>query len=158
LNKGIINVYHSTLEEQGVFFSRSFVYFRERQKQKLFTTPCKKVNVRNYSPCCVVAQNAGKSVRGEISSWGFFKYCVGITAKTTYTYVNLTIPLVANCKCLVPIYVFPEMKLCALLFPKQNVLSPNFHNHLYICEWFIYSQDRFAYFAAPNRLTEPGSI
>jgi hypothetical protein len=46
--------------------------------------------------------------------------------------------------CLVPIYVFPEMKL---LFPKQNynVLSPRSSN---ICEIFIYFQDRSACSAA----------
>ena len=46
-------------------------------------------------------------------------------------------------KRLVPIYVFPKMKL-----PKQNyyVLSPNFHIH--ICEQFICSQDQYANFAA----------
>ncbi len=45
---------------------------------------------------------------------------------------------------LVPIYVFPEMKL---LFPKQNynVLSPS---SSYICEIFIYHQDRSACSAA----------
>jgi hypothetical protein len=35
-------------------------------------------------------------------------------------------------KGLVPIYVFLDMKLHGLLFPKQNynVLSPNFHIHV----------------------------
>ncbi len=64
----------------------------------------------------------------------------------------------SNIKCLVPIYVFPEMKLRG---QKQNynVLSPNFHIHvsvndLYIPRIFmyqlaiIYSQDQSAYFAA----------
>ncbi len=41
-------------------------------------------------------------------------------------------------KCLVPIYVFPEIKLLGLLFPKQNydVLSPNFPTFMYL--WAIY--------------------
>jgi hypothetical protein len=52
-------------------------------------------------------------------------------------------PVSIQYKCLVPIYVFPEMKL---FVPKQNynVLSPSFL-HSYICESFIYSQDRSAY-------------
>jgi hypothetical protein len=53
-------------------------------------------------------------------------------------------------KCLVPIYVFPEMKLCtaASLFPKQNynVLSPNPYTN--ISERFLNFQDRSAYSAA----------
>jgi hypothetical protein len=49
-------------------------------------------------------------------------------------------------KCLVPIYVFPEMKM---FFPKQNynVLSPSSYTH--ICERFkYYFQDWSAYSAA----------
>jgi hypothetical protein len=58
-------------------------------------------------------------------------------------------PVRIQYKCLVPIYVSPEMKLVSL-FPKQNydVLSPNFHIHV-SDERFIYSQEnRSAYFAA----------
>jgi hypothetical protein len=46
-------------------------------------------------------------------------------------------PVRIQYKCLLPIYVFPEMKL---LFPKTQLyifLSPSFL-HLYICERFIY--------------------
>ncbi len=59
-------------------------------------------------------------------------------------------------KCLVPIYVFPEMNL---LFPKQdyNVLSPQFL-HSYICEKCIYFQDGSAYSAAADIWTNPGNI
>ncbi len=49
-------------------------------------------------------------------------------------------PVRVHYKCLVPIYVFLEMKL---LFPKQNhnVLSPQLLLS-YICEKFIYFRDR----------------
>jgi hypothetical protein len=49
-------------------------------------------------------------------------------------------------KCLVPIYVFPEMKL---LFPKQNfnVLSPSSYTYTYFYERFIYFQERSAFSA-----------
>ncbi len=45
-------------------------------------------------------------------------------------------------KCLVPIYVFPEIKLRGLtasLFPKQNdnVLSPNFHIHVPVSDLYV---------------------
>ncbi len=43
-------------------------------------------------------------------------------------------------KCLVPIYVFPEMKLRgASLFPKQNYidLSPIFHIHVSVSDLHI---------------------
>jgi hypothetical protein len=48
-------------------------------------------------------------------------------------------------KCLVPIYVLPEMKLCkcaASLFPKQNynVLFPNSYTHISVRD--VYLQDR----------------
>ncbi len=41
-------------------------------------------------------------------------------------------PVRIQYKCLFSIYVFPEMKLRASLFQKQNykVLSPNFHIHV----------------------------
>ncbi len=41
-----------------------------------------------------------------------------------------------NHKCLVPIYVFPEMKL---LFSKQNynVLSPSFYTHISVRDLYI---------------------
>ncbi len=51
-------------------------------------------------------------------------------------------PVRIQYKCLVPIYVFPEMKLRALvtIFPKQNynVLSPNFNFHTHVSQWAIY--------------------
>jgi hypothetical protein len=52
-------------------------------------------------------------------------------------------PVRIKYKSLVPIYVFPEMKL---LFPKQNNVSQFLH--AYICERFLYIQDRSAYSAA----------
>ena len=58
-------------------------------------------------------------------------------------------------KCLVPIDVFPEMKL---LFLKQNynVLSPSSYTHIqYICEIFIYLQDGSAYSAACREICGP---
>ncbi len=47
-------------------------------------------------------------------------------------------------KCLVSIYVFPEMKL---VFPKQHYNVSQFL-HSYICEKFIYFQDQSAYSAS----------
>ncbi len=60
-------------------------------------------------------------------------------------------PVRIQYKCVVPIYVFPEMKL---LFSKQNynVSFPQVL-HLYICERFIYFQDRPAYYNAGNMWT-----
>jgi hypothetical protein len=48
-------------------------------------------------------------------------------------------PVRIQYKCLVPIDVFPEMKLCASLFPKQNynVLSLNFHIHVSVSDLYI---------------------
>jgi hypothetical protein len=54
-------------------------------------------------------------------------------------------------KCLVPIYVFPQM---ILLIPKQNynVLSPSSYNHISVRDLYIY------YSAARNMCTDPGNI
>jgi hypothetical protein len=45
-------------------------------------------------------------------------------------------PVRIQYKCLVPIYVFPEMKL---LFPKHNdnVLSPSFYTHISVRDSYI---------------------
>jgi hypothetical protein len=48
-------------------------------------------------------------------------------------------PVRIQYKCLVPIYLFPEMKLCSFLFPKQNyiVLSAIFHIHIFVSDLYI---------------------
>jgi hypothetical protein len=52
-------------------------------------------------------------------------------------------------KCLVPIYVFPEMKQGGLVISKTELqCSVSQFQHSCICERFIYSQDWSAYFAA----------
>ncbi len=51
-------------------------------------------------------------------------------------------------KCLVPIYVFPEGKLCSLVTSKTEFwCSVSQFLHTYICERFIYFQDRSVFFA-----------
>ncbi len=49
-------------------------------------------------------------------------------------------PVRIHYKCLVPIHVFPEMKLLKLLFPKQNynVLSPSSYTLIYLWEIYIF--------------------
>ncbi len=62
-------------------------------------------------------------------------------------------------KCLVPIYVFPEMKLCSLLVSKTQLkYSLSQFLHYYICERFIYFQDRSVCLLQPNMWTDPGNI
>ncbi len=48
-------------------------------------------------------------------------------------------PVRIQYKYLVPMYVLPEMNCAASLFPKQNynVLSPNFHIYLFVCDLYI---------------------
>jgi hypothetical protein len=59
-------------------------------------------------------------------------------------------PVRIQFKCLVPIYVFSEMKLCSLLISKQNynVLSPNSYTHISVRDSYTYFQERSVYFAA----------
>ncbi len=55
-------------------------------------------------------------------------------------------PVRIQYKCLVPIYVFPEMKLCGLVISKTELLCfASQFSHSCICERFIYSQDRGPY-------------
>jgi hypothetical protein len=81
--------------------------------------------------------------------------CFKVTSYFAYT-ANEG-PIKIQYKCLVSIYVFPEMKL---LFPKQNYndLSPSSYTHI-ICERFIYFQDRSIYSAAGKYMwTNQGNI
>ena len=57
---------------------------------------------------------------------------------TSQAYTSHAVPVRNQYKCLVPIYVFPEMKL---LFPKQNgnVLSPSSYTHISVRDLYIYS-------------------
>ena len=57
-------------------------------------------------------------------------------------------PVRIQYKCLVPIYVFPEMKLRSLLISKTELYCLPQLLHSYICERFIYFQNRSVYFAA----------
>ncbi len=58
-------------------------------------------------------------------------------------------PVKIQYKCLVSIYVFPEMKLWSLLFSKTELLcSASRFLYWYICERFIDFQDQSAYSAA----------
>jgi hypothetical protein len=61
-------------------------------------------------------------------------------------------PVRIQYKCLVPIYFFPEKKL---LFPKENSVSKFLH--LYICEIFIYFQDRLPILLQGTMWTNPGN-
>jgi hypothetical protein len=54
-------------------------------------------------------------------------------------------------KCLIPVYVFPEMK------QNYNVLSPNFHIHVSVSGLYIHSID-LPILLNPNRQTDPGNI
>ncbi len=59
-------------------------------------------------------------------------------------------------KCLVPIYVFPEMKLCILGISKTELYcSVSQFLHSYICDRFIYFQDQSVYFAAAKYICGP---
>jgi hypothetical protein len=76
--------------------------------------------------------------------------------KTSYSSFRLYTanegPVRIQYKCLVPIYVFPEMKLCVLLISKtklQYSLSQfHIHVHVSVSDLYIPSIDRYAYFAA----------
>jgi hypothetical protein len=61
-----------------------------------------------------------------------------------------------QCKCLVPIYVFPERKL---LFPKQNynVLSPGSYTHIFVRDLYI-SRIDLPILLQENMWTDPGNI
>jgi hypothetical protein len=62
-------------------------------------------------------------------------------------------------KCLVPIYVCPEMKLCGPIISKQNynVLFPNFHIHVFVSDLYI-SRIGLPILLQPIRQIDPGNI
>ena len=72
-----------------------------------------------------------------------------------YGYLRITNggPVRIQYKCMVPIYVFPEMKL-----PKQNynVLSPNFHIHVSVRDLYI-PRIGMPILTELNRQTDPGN-
>ncbi len=76
--------------------------------------------------------------------------------KNSWNYSNHTAnegPVTIQFKCLVPIYIFPEIRL---LFPKQNynVLPPSSYTHLSVSD--LYIQDGSAYDAGKeNMWTDP---
>ncbi len=65
-------------------------------------------------------------------------------------------PMRFQYKCLVPIYVFPKMKL---IFLKQNynVLSPNPYTHIIVRDLFI-SRISLPILLQVNMWTNPGNI
>ncbi len=67
-------------------------------------------------------------------------------------------PVRIQYKCLVPIYIFPEMKL---LFPKQNymynVLSPSSYTHISVRDFYI-SRIGLPILLQGNMWTDPGNI
>jgi hypothetical protein len=65
-------------------------------------------------------------------------------------------PMRIQCKCLVPIDVFPERKL---LFPKQiyNVLSPSSYTHISVRDLYI-SRIGPTILLQKNMWTNPGNI
>ncbi len=65
-------------------------------------------------------------------------------------------PVRIQFKCLVPIYVFPEMKL---LFPKQNdnILCPSSYTHISVRDLYI-SRIGLPILLQGNIWTDPGNI
>jgi hypothetical protein len=69
--------------------------------------------------------------------WGFH-HCTQL-----YPHTANEGPVRIQHKCLIPINVFLKMKLCSLLISKREFLcSVSQFQHSYICERFIYFQDR----------------
>jgi hypothetical protein len=68
-------------------------------------------------------------------------------------------PVRIQYKCLVPIYVFPEMKLHGRAISKTElyVLSHNFHIHVSACDLYI-PRTNLPILLKPNRQTDPGII
>jgi hypothetical protein len=67
-------------------------------------------------------------------------------------------PVKIQSKCLVPIHVFPEMKLRFLVISKQNykVLSPYFHIHVSLSDLYT-PRIRLPVFLQTNKQTGPGN-
>jgi hypothetical protein len=81
-----------------------------------------------------------------------------MTKKQKYRVANEG-PVRIQYKCLVPIYVFPGMKLRGLISSKQNyhVLSPNFHILVSVSDLHI-PRIGVPILLQPNRQTDPENI
>jgi hypothetical protein len=66
-------------------------------------------------------------------------------------------PVRIQYKCLVPINVFPEMKLCSLPKKNYNVRSPNSYTHISLRDLYI-SRIGLSISLQPNMWTDPGNI
>ncbi len=70
-------------------------------------------------------------------------------------------PVRIQYKCLVPIYVFPGMKLYVLVISKKElqyyVLSPNFHIHVFVSDLYI-PRIGLPDLLQPNGQTNSGNI
>ncbi len=97
-------------------------------------------------PIATDAQAVLSTFSGQ--SDNLFKLCIFLQLRLFYSVFDMSphaLQMKGRYKCLLPIYVFPEVKLncTASLFPKQpkqyyNVLSPNFHIHVSVTDpWKI---------------------
>jgi hypothetical protein len=77
----------------------------------------------------------------------------------THSYTAKEGPVRIQYKCIVPIYVLPEMKLPGLVISKQNynVLSPNFHIHVSVSNIYI-PRIGLPVLLQPNGHIDPGNI
>ncbi len=51
-----------------------------------------------------------------------------------------------------------ENRIYVFLFWELRGISPNFHIHVSVSDFYTYSRDRSAYFPEQNRQSDPGNI
>jgi hypothetical protein len=93
--------------------------------------------------CCILYIYRSQG-QGDMDLWQALRHGGG----TLHLYTANEEPVRIQYKCRVPIYVFPEIKLCDLVISKQLKCSVSQFPPSCICEQFIYYQDRSVYFAA----------
>ncbi len=104
---------------------------------------------------------SGWKVTFQMKRYLFSVHTISLKFRPSYHTSNEG-PVRIQYKCMVPIYVFPQMKLvyCATsLFLKQNynVLSPNSYTHISARDLYI-SRISLSILLQPNMLTDPGKI
>jgi hypothetical protein len=89
----------------------------------------------------------GKKTQISCNRWGCIFYTAGCTANEG--------PVRIQYKCLVPIYVFQEMKL--IFQYNYNVLSPSSYTHISVRDLYI-SRIGLPILLPGNMWTDPGNI
>jgi hypothetical protein len=130
---------------------------REREKAMTYRERSNRWNVATSAISCMIWQYFSPTERGRVPfcSYSLIVWILPATVPASFGMWETGIQY----KCLVSIYVFPEMKLCSLLTSKTEFYcAVSQFLQSYICERFIFSRIGLSILLRPNMWTDPGNI